>query len=381
MSLCDPISVLERVNKNIIAEVMDNLDKKGDPLPVDYMYYWKKFVFEKYFPFIFEMAENAFFTNVTVYKKKIVSFKRFTSPKIIDQAIDKKKILVSLYKAPMWFAKSFHQLNDQEKDNSELSDYLYICYNPSEDHGKRVTVSLHIMKTPEQVLDAELDYKQPFTKKTLFGVIATLGSIGVSVANFANVGINFDQLLSFGPLLLVVGLAFIFFDVRSLINNILNGSLNKLVTRHKKTMKKRLDSSHSMSFLQSFYRRIHAIIASTIIQIIREAQENIYINNDFLLKKVQKYLHTDISSFELSRVMNNLLDHKIISINNSMLITLLINENTLTDKKKLDHELVAIFGIPSDLEENLFDLYADFRKIVVEICEIAHLNPPDFPNC
>lgn len=59
MSLCDPISVLERLNKNIISEVMDNLDKKGDPLPVDYMYYWKKFVFEKYFPFIFEICEIA----------------------------------------------------------------------------------------------------------------------------------------------------------------------------------------------------------------------------------------------------------------------------------------------------------------------------------
>lgn len=382
MSLCDPISVLERLNKNMISEVMENLIKKREPIPIDYLHMWKRFVFREYFPFIFEMAENAFFTNVTVHKKNVVSFKRFTNEETIENAIQKKKILVSLYKAPEWFAKTYHQLNEQETSNLDLSDYLYICYNPTEDEGKKVTVSIHTMKTPQQVLEAELNYKRPITKKTFIGLTSTVISIIISIANYAHVDfVNIQEILTFGPLLLIAGLGFIFFDARQLVNNVHNGSLNKLVTKHKKTMKKRLDSSHSLIFLETFNRQIQATIASTVLTLIKNSPERLFINEDILLNQVQNKLSTSISGFELSQVLSVLIENNLIEITNGMEISLLVQDTEFANKARLDEKLLDFFDIAPDLQTKLFELYRYFRKIVLEICDIAHLIPPMFPKC
>ena len=381
MSLCDPLSVLERVNKNIIAETMENLDRKHEPIPIDYVHYWKKFIFDEYFPFIFELAETSFFTNISVYKKNVVSFKRFTSTSIIEEAIKKKKILVSLYKAPEWFAKSYHQLNDEEKRDSTLSDYLYICYNPLEDYGKKVTVSMHIMKKPEEVLNAELDYKTPFTKRTVIGLFSTLASLAASIGNYANIGIDYKQFLTIGPILFIVGAAFIFFDARQLVNNVHNGSLNKLVTKHKKTMKKRLDSSHSLIFLESFRKRIDTSIASAVVNIVQNSSEKIYVNEVSLLKEIQYKLGSSITGFELSQVINILLERNLLMVDQNMQLILTLQENEYKNKRYFDKSLLENFNLPYDLETKLYNLYKNFRTIVLEICEIAHLNPPMLPEC
>ena len=384
MSLCDPVSVLERINKNIIAEVMDNLKKKDKNIPVDFLQNWKKFIFENYFPFIFEVAEKSYITNVTINRKNIVSFKRFSDHSKITKAIEEKKILVSLYKAPEWFAKSYHQLNNEEKADTELSDYLFICYNPTEHEGKKVTVSMHIMKKPNEVLEAELDYKKPITKRTLIGAGIAVVSLFLTLNNYLNFGINlneFVQLIELGPILLIIALVYIISDLKYIASNFFNGSINKLVTKHKKTMRRRLNSTHTLVFLESFNRRIDATIASHILLIIKGNPDSIYLDESTLLRMIQINLHNSLSNYEINKVLEILAAKDFIQIHEDLHITLKVAEEYLSDKRILDQKLFEDFDLPEEIQSELYELYGRFRELVTNICKLATLNPPSFPQC
>lgn len=388
MSLCDPVSVLERINKNIIAEVMDNLKKKDKDMPTDFLQNWKKFIFEDYFLFIFEIAEKSYFRNVTINRKNIVSFKRFSDPSKISKAIKEKKILVSLYKAPPWFAKTYHQLNDEEKSDPDLSDYLFICYNPTEADGKKVTVSMHIMKKPNDVLEAELDYKKPITKRTFIGASIAVVSLFLTLNNYIDFGINFlnqlnqfIQLIELGPILLIIGLVYIISDLKNIASNFLNGSINKLVTKHKKTMRRRLNSTHTLVFLESFNRRIDATIAVHILLIIKGNPDSIYLNDTALLRMIQTNLHNSISNYEISKVLEKLSIKGFIQIHEDLHISLNIADEYLSDKRLLDQKLYEDFDLPEEMQTELYGLYARFRNLVNHICSLASLNPPLFPEC
>ena len=62
-------------------------------------------------------------------------------------------------------------------------------------------------------------------------------------------------------------------------------------------------------------------------------------------------------------------------------ISLLLEETLLLDKRFMSQKLVSIFTLPEELEDNLYDMYSKFRTLVLEICKIADLNPPQYPEC
>lgn len=390
LNLIDSTSILERVNKNLILEVMENIKKNNKSffrirkykIPPEYLTSWTSFIFDDYFPFIFDMAEKAHFVNQEFLKKKrVVPFDRFTSQDVINEAIKKKKILVSLYKAPEWFSKSYHQLSEREKEDEELSDYLFICYNSTEEEGRKVTVSLHTHKKPHQVLDAELNYKKPFTKYSLIGVTIALISLALNVAKYFGHSVSVEQIITFGPsVLLLISIGFILADVRNVLGNIRDGSVNKLITKYKKSMKRRLNSTHTLLYLETFNRRIDSTIALNLFMILHESPDKMFFNDTSLLRLVQKNLDESITSHQLNYILDTLIDNNMIKIQEDYEITLLLEETILLDKRVISQKLVSIFNLPEELEENLYDMYSKFRTLVLEICKIADLNPPQFPE-
>lgn len=351
--------------------------RKKANIPENFLTSWKRFVFNQYFPFIFEMAEKSHFVNHRFTKKGVVPFDRFTDQDDIEEAIKNKQILVSLYKAPDWFAKRYHQLNENEKNDPELSDYLFICYNSTEEDGKKVTVSLHIMKKPQNVLNAELDYKQPFTKMTVFVALFALVGILLNLTDFFNVHFS----ISIGPLLILLSFIYIMKDVFEMFENILNGSLNKLISRHKKSMRRRLNSTHSLVYLESFNRRIDSSIAFTILEILEKYPDKMYFNDSSLLRLAQKNIDESITSHQLNFILSTMVDRNIIRIYEHMEIKVLLEKEFLQNIRFLSQKLFSIFDLPIDLQQELYELYVEFRSLVFDICSIAKLNPPSFPEC
>ena len=358
--------------------------RKRRQIPKEFIANWKNFVFDQYFPFIFQLAEKAHFENYEFKKKGVVPFNRYSNRDDLIEAIEKKKILVSLYKAPEWFVKTYHQLNNEEKRDSDLSDYLFICYNPAMHEGAKVTVSLHVMKKSKDVLKAELDSKKPLGKMTVIGTLVGLISLGLSVVKLVaptGNGISLEEIISFGPFLLLISIAFIFSDVYHLIGNIRNGSVNKLISKQKKSMRRRLNSSHSLVFLESFSRRINASIAKSVLMIIKTNPEKKFSNDPSLLELVQHNLGASITGSHLSYVLSVLVDKGIIEIKEDSEITVLIADEIFNDNRFLSEKLILEFNLPDDFTDELHELYRIFRNLVFDICSIAGLNPPQFPEC
>ena len=377
LTLCDPVSALERINKNLIYEIMTEIKEMGQDLPLSFLSDWRSFIFNHYFEFIMKLAEDSFFTYIPVSWDDCVSFNRNTSYQEINKIIAEKKILIALFKAPKWFVYLSHFINEDKAKATNLSDYLFLMYNPHEEDGKKVTVSYHILKTPEEILDAELDYKQPITKNTYIGIAMTFISI---VFGTIDILPGVELLTSFSQIFIFFGILFILADAKQLIENIFQrSSLNKLVTKQKKKLKRRLDSTQSLVYLETFSRRISSTLAVTILHIVHK--NKIYFNDTKLLSLIQSNINMQITNFEVSKILEILQSKGYIEIDNDLLIKTTISDSLFKNKKLLDQRLYEDFDLSEQLEEKLYLMYAKFRELTLNICILADVKPPNLPDC
>ena len=376
--LCDPVSVLSKTNKNLIYEIIEDMKAKNRVVPASFLGSWRNFLFQHYFPLIHELAKNAQFEPVTIDWKHCVNFSEDLTYPVIEKIIKQNKVLIALYKGPKWLSKIGHHLKMEDLENKEKTDYLFIMYNPNAPDGRKATVSYHVLKTPKEIQQAELEYKPPITAKTILGSLLALLSVTTAILQIV-LGTQLE-VSAFAVMFLIIGVLLIFSDLAELVDTFSRGSMTKLVTKHKKTMKGRLDSTQALVYLDNIARRRYALLAKNLFYITRFQN---FTKEDVkkIRIEVNKRLNADFTNEDINDIIKMLMDKEFLYIREDNYLKPTISDSLLKNERILDERLYEEFDLPDTIIRHLYHTYRELRQLTLQLCDIARIEPPTMPEC
>ena len=243
------------------------------------------FFFTHYFPMVRKLAEIAGYVEVDFEWKNIVKWRKNLTLEEFQQLKKEKKVLLAIYTP-----KEYYNIRKR-------TEYLVLLYNSQAPDGRKATVSYHYGKSLEEVIKAELVYKKPFT--AIDALIMTFGLFSIFFNIIQDQVIQFLEFLGSDTSTLATlnittffgSLAFLWIIIRLL--QLFFGkfigmhSQMKLITRHKKRMKGRLDSNYTFFPLLRTYRQFHAKRAKIIVLLLM--QQKMTENELFTHLKEQGY--------------------------------------------------------------------------------------------
>lgn len=385
MQLHDADSLLHQMEKNVVFEVISFLRRNERHLSAtekqhfkELLREWKIFLLHRYFPLAFRLAEEAGFVPVPD-EHVPARYRQFISHEwpghnleSVINVINNEKPLLSVLRTPSLRRIPSVLLSPHDARNrTEPNDHLVVLYNPEAPDKNWATLALHLRKNTKESVTAELKYSEGITKLDVLILLASLLGVYFSVVQEAFMiflqdwlyntsGITFT--LTFPQLVGMLGVLVFMAKIFQIIISFIMGKrkIGKLITRNKKVMKSRLDSSTTLLMLSYYQRKRKATWARAVFKVIMD-------RNGADMDEIQRELATRWEIFKdwatLQRFMSRLEALEWIFQDNTGTWNVPRGKVIGQPEDVLDDQLKDSFDLPIDLQATIRECHSNYLYI------------------
>ncbi len=396
LQLQDAESLLHQMEKNVVFELIGFIQKHekhlsdGEQQELEQVLLeWKKFLLTRYFPLSFRLAEEAGFVPIPPehvperYRKLAGDDWLINGLESIDDFLNDERPLLSVLRTPSIrrIPKSLLSSHGKFSPGAEQNDHLVFLYNPEAPDDNWATLALHLRKNVKEAVTAELKYSEGMTTLDLLILSASL--LGMAISLFQDAFLNFLQQviqrssgvslsLSFPQFIGILGMIIFILKIFQLVISFVLGKrkIGKLITRNKKIMKSRLDSSTTLIMLSYYQRKRKAMWARTVFKVILE-------RNGADLDEIQREMAEQWEIFKdwatLQRFMSRLEALEWISQDNTGTWNVPRGKVINQPDPILDDQLKDSFDLPVDVQAHIRECHHEYQQIRARFEKLADI--------